>query len=72
MLFNEIPSNAFTVGFGYVPERSPAAAPLGGNEVGMTPAASFAAVTEPSWIFDVVTASSLIFLFVTASSAILF
>src|ERR1043165_1895615 len=47
---------AATVGFGYVPDRSPPAAPSGGNEVGMTPAASLARVTEPSKILLVVIA----------------
>ena len=36
--------------------RSPPAAPFGGNDVGITPAASFADVTEPSKILVVVIA----------------
>src|SRR5688572_2580674 len=41
------------VGLGYVPDNSPPAVPSGGNEVGITPAASFAEVTEASIIFEV-------------------
>src|SRR4030095_1459609 len=44
-----------TPGLGYEPDRSPPAVPLGGNEVGITPAASFADVTDASTIFAVVT-----------------
>jgi hypothetical protein len=43
-----------TKGFGYDPVKSPPAVPFGGNEVGITPAASFALVTEASTIFKVV------------------
>jgi hypothetical protein len=45
---------------GYVPERSPPAAPEAGKLVGITPAASFAAVTDPSAILGVVIAFELI------------
>jgi hypothetical protein len=38
-----------------MPFRSPPAFPFGGNDVGITPAASFAAVTDASTIFEVVT-----------------
>src|SRR5678815_6092092 len=42
------------VGLGYKPVKSPPAVPLGGNDVGITPAANFALVTEPSAILVVV------------------
>ena len=38
-----------------MPVRSPPAVPSGGNDVGITPAASFAEVTEASTIFEVLT-----------------
>ena len=43
------------IGLGYVPVKSPPAVPFGGKDVGITPAASFALVTEASTIFAVVT-----------------
>jgi hypothetical protein len=48
------------VGFGYVPERSPPAAPDAGKLVGITPAASFDAVTDPSASLAEVTDASTI------------
>jgi hypothetical protein len=43
------------VGFGYVPERSPPAAPEAGKLVGITPAANLDAVFVASTIFALVT-----------------
>src|SRR5678816_224557 len=47
-----------TTGFGKEPVKSPPAVPFGGNEIGITPAASLALVTEASTIFEVVIALS--------------
>ena len=57
------------VGLGYVPVKSPPAVPFGGKEVGITPAASFALVTEASTIFAVVTELFASFILVTEASA---
>src|SRR5207237_5870017 len=48
---------------------TPTARPLGGNEVGIKPAASFAEVTEASIIFEVVTELSANLFVVTAAMA---
>ena len=50
--------------------RSPPAVPFGGNEVGITPAASFALVIDSSMIFEVLTELSASFAEVTEASAI--
>ena len=63
--FSDVTDPALIRGLGYVPMRSPPAAPLGGNDVGMTPTAILADVTEPSAIFAPVTAPSAIFTDVT-------
>src|SRR5215204_7708130 len=59
-IFAVVTAPVAKAGLGYVPERSPPAVPLGGKDPGITPAANFAAVTEPSAIFAVVTALVLI------------
>ena len=53
VLLTALPCILPTTGAGYVPLRSPPAVPFGGNEVGITPGAILAAVTEASTIFIV-------------------
>ena len=49
-----------TVGFGYVPARSPPAVPFIGREVGITPGASLSAVIVPvAILFPVITLSAI-------------
>ncbi len=41
------PTESFTVGFGYVPARSPPAEPFGGSAVGICPNAAASCAPEP-------------------------
>jgi hypothetical protein len=66
VLLTATPRILFTVGLGYEPPRSPPAPPLGGNEVGIRPAANFELVTDASRIFAVVTELSASLVVVTA------
>src|SRR5204863_2920447 len=69
--FNVMPKSLFTVGLGYVPDKSPPAVPFGGSVVGITPAASLPAVIEASTIFKVLTELSASLFVVTAFAAML-
>src|SRR4030095_5026563 len=69
-IFVVLTDPAAMVGLGYVPAKSPPAFPDGARVVGITPAASLAAVMVASTIFALVTEASAILALVTEASAI--